>query len=151
MREIARLAAENASLRAVIAEAQEIVRAALDQAQAQPGVTEAMVEAAAAAIWEHADDEVGWKATLVAAAAGDTYLVGQVEWYREEARAALTAALGFPTQPQAVTEAMVERACEAFFDGDGCQWDESSGADHVRASMRAALTAALSAQQGEGT
>jgi hypothetical protein len=49
-----------------------------------------------------------------------------------------------------VTEAMVERACEAFFLGDGYQWDESTGAERVRASMRAALTAALSAQQGEG-
>jgi hypothetical protein len=47
------------------------------------------------------------------------------------------------SNPVAVTEAMVEAACGAFFDGDGYQWDESTGAERVRASMRAALTAAL--------
>lgn len=56
----------------------------------------------------------------------------------DDARAALLALTEGP-----VFEEMVERACGAYFDGDGYQWDESAGADHVRASMRLALRAAL--------
>lgn len=52
---------------------------------------EQIVEAMARALWEQADDEVGWEATLSLAATGEVYMIGQVEWTRESARLALTA------------------------------------------------------------
>lgn len=36
----------------------------------------------------------------------------------------------------------VERACSAYFDGEGYQWDESTGAKAIRAGMAEALRAA---------
>jgi hypothetical protein len=55
------------------------------------------VERAAAAVWERADDEVGWAATLSLAATGDAYMVGQIEYCREDARTAIRAAMGGKT------------------------------------------------------
>jgi hypothetical protein len=62
----------------------------------------------------------------------------------------------FATPPAAsagVTEAMVEAACKAAArDADNCAWPDDYGPDEVKdgtRTMRAALTAALSAARGE--
>ncbi|MCF4166374.1 hypothetical protein L2U69_12025 [Zavarzinia compransoris] len=64
----------------------------------------AAIEAAAKAIWESADDEIGWDATLLLPAMSQ-----QVEFVREEAHAAISAALPhFPGYQEPILSA-VER------------------------------------------
>ena len=67
-------------------------------------------EAVARAIWECADDEVGWAATVALAKTGDAYMVGQVEFVRREADAALAAIreAGLSIVPFVPTEAMLQ-------------------------------------------
>jgi hypothetical protein len=48
-------------------------------------------EAVARGIWECADDEVGWAATVALAKTKDAYMMGQVEFVRRQADAALAA------------------------------------------------------------
>jgi hypothetical protein len=48
-----------------------------------------------------------------------------------------------------LSDEAVERACGAYFDGDGYQWDEAKGADHVRQSMRNAIIAAMGGKTDE--
>ena len=54
---------------------------------------EALIEAAAKAMWEEADDEVGWEGTLSLAKTGDAFMVGQVQWMRDQAAVAVDAIL----------------------------------------------------------
>lgn len=60
---------------------------------------EAAIEAAAKAIWEHVDDEIGWEASQRLAAEGDRSLAANIEWTREDARRAILAALPHLGEP----------------------------------------------------
>ena len=81
-------------------------------------------EAVARAIWECADDEVGWAATVALSKTGDAYMVGQVEFVRREAAAALAAIREavFAIVRIEPTEAML-RAGIAEYDGGGLASD----------------------------
>jgi len=96
--------AADAELSLLMCENSETILAALltptPDPQRSGASGDALREAVAKAIWETADDEVGWEATLSLAAKGEVYMNGQVEFVREQARAVLAALSVAPAAPE---------------------------------------------------
>ncbi|GEM_PF-5557137 len=71
-----------------------------------------LVDRVAKVLWEQADDEVGWDATLSLVAGGDAYLKMQVDWCRESARLAIEVCGQQSSEREAKLTAEIDRLLE---------------------------------------